>query len=226
MQLTEVSIFGLRSVVLVFKHRDSPLRFVLMPVVHMGRPDYYRLLSERLARCQLIVAEMYDGPSSTGLAYVTALRLTRQYRGGPLVHQNIDYEALGVPTVWPDGRILEGRRRRLPLAGWIDLALLVPYLTITMAVGGRDMLMRQNFEISDISEPRMRWALMNRLMLEERDRDLVATVQRIHTERRHEQIDVAVIYGAAHLPAVVRALAGGLGYRPQRGGEWLLAIDF
>jgi hypothetical protein len=70
-----------------------------VPVIHIGRPDYYRSVAERLARCHLIVAETYDGPSSTGLAYALALRLTRQRRGGKLVHQDIDYAKLGVPTV-------------------------------------------------------------------------------------------------------------------------------
>jgi dienelactone hydrolase len=37
---------------------------------------------------------------------------------------------------------------------------------------------------------------------------------------------VAVVYGAAHMPAVVQTLVGRLGYRPERGGEWLLAVDF
>ncbi|MBU2665376.1 hypothetical protein KOI35_17865 [Actinoplanes bogorensis] len=226
MQLTEVSVFGLRSVVLVLRHRESPLRFVLLPTVHLGRPDYYQQLARRLATCDLIVAEMYDGPSSTGLAYLTALRLTRQHRGGPLVHQNIDYRALGVPTVWPDGEVIPGRHRRMPLWGWLDLITMVPYLTVTMAIGGRDFLLRRNFEISDDSEPRLRPAILHRMLLEERDHLLLATLTGIHHERRHEHIDVAVIYGAAHLPAVVRLLAGRLGYRPQRGGEWLVVIDF
>jgi hypothetical protein len=225
MQLTEVSVLGVRSSVTVFRHRGTPLRFVIIPTIHMGRSEYYQRIAERLARCQLIVAEQYDGPSSTGLAYVIALRLSLQRRGGKLVHQDIDYAALGVPTVWPDGEILTGRRRRLPLLGWLDIVLLVPFLVITMAIGGRNWLWRRNFEISDDSEPRMRSSLLHRALLEDRDEDLVAAVTRIHEERNAHAIEVAVVYGAAHMPAVVRTL-DRLGYRPERGAEWLLAIDF
>jgi hypothetical protein len=223
-QLTEVSVLGLRTSVTVFRHRSTALRFVLIPTIHMGRPDYYRRIAERLGRCHLIVAEMIDGPSSTGLAYVTALRLTRRHRGGRLVHQDIDYEALGVPTLWPGGRLLPGRRRRMPLWGWLDLILLVPTLTVGMAVGGHDWLMRRGYEISDDSDPRMRAAIMQRLMLDNRDADLVTMVAQIHRDRQGEPIEVGVVYGAAHMPAVVQAV-GRLGYRPERGGEWLLAID-
>lgn len=225
MQLTEVSMLGVRSSVTVFRHRRAALRFVVIPTIHIGRPDYYRRIADRLARCQLIVAEQYDGPSSTGLAYVTALRLSLQRRGGTLVHQDIDYEALGVPTMWPDGEPQLGRRRRLPLSGWLDLVLLVPFLTFTMAVGGRNWL-RRNFEVSDDTEARLRSAFLTRKLVHERDELLVSTVMRIHEERKGEAVDVAVVYGAAHLPAVVRALAGRLGYRPERGGDWLLAIEF
>jgi hypothetical protein len=226
MQLTEVSVLGVRSSVTVFRHRSTPLRFVLIPTIHIGRSEYYRRITQRLARCQLVVAEQYDGPSSTGLAYVTALRLSLQRRGGKLVHQDIDYQALGIPTVWPDGELLAGRRQRLPLWGWLDLVLMVPFLTVAMAVGGRNWLLRRNFEVNDDSEPRMRSSFLHRVLLEERDEHLVAAVTRIHEERNRQAIEVAIAYGAAHLPAVVQALVGRLGYRPERGGEWLLAIDF
>jgi hypothetical protein len=62
-------------------------------------------------------------------------------------------------------------------------------------------------------------------MLDERDEQLIATLVGIHEDDCREATDVRVVYGAAHFPAVVRALAG-LGYRPVRGGEWLTAIDF
>jgi hypothetical protein len=106
------------------------------------------------------------------------------------------------------------------------LVLMVPLLTVAMAVGGRNWLLRRNFEVSDDSEPRMRSSFLHRVILEERDELLVAAVTRIHEERNGEAIDVAVAYGAAHMPAVVQTLVGRLGYRPIRGGEWLLAIDF
>jgi hypothetical protein len=226
MQLTEVSVLGVRSSVTVFRHRSTPMRFVVIPTIHIGLPEYYRRIAERLARCELVVAEQYDGPSSTGLAYVTALRLSLQQRGEKLVHQDIDYQALGVRTVWPDGELLAGRRKRLPLWGWLDLILMVPFLTITMAVGGRNWLLRRNFEVSDDSEPRMRSSFLHRVILEERDELLVDAVTRIHQERNGEAIDVAIAYGAAHMPAVVQSLVGRLGYRPERGAEWLLAIEF
>ncbi|WP_433043664.1 hypothetical protein [Dactylosporangium sp. CS-033363] len=225
MQITEVSVLGVRSAVVVLRHRRTPLRFVLVPTIHMGRPEYYRRIAARIGASQVIVAETYDGPSSTGLAYVTAMRLTRQRCAAGLVHQNIDYAALGVPTVWPDGNLVRGGRRdRLPIVGWLDVLLLTPALTVSMAVGGRDTVLGWRYEVNDDDEPRLRF--LNRTLLIERDKSLAAALTKLHTERASEDIEVAVVYGAAHMPAVVRTLAGRLGYRPLRGGDWLTAIPF
>jgi len=78
--------------------------------------------------------------------------------------------------------------------------VLVPFLVLTMAAGGRTWLLRQNFEVSDSSEPRLRWSLMSKALIEERDQYLVKALTKIDKERRNEAIDVGVVYGAAHFP--------------------------
>jgi hypothetical protein len=156
MQITEVSVLGVRSAVVALRHPERPLRFVLIPMVHIAQARFYRQVADRLRKCQLIVAEGYDGPSSVGLAYAVALRVTRQRSAARLVHQDIDYEALGVPVVWPDNVLpSESHWRQLPVVGWLDVALLVPALTVMMTVGGRNWLLRRNLEVSDDTEPRL-----------------------------------------------------------------------
>jgi hypothetical protein len=227
MQITEVSVVGVRSAVVALKRSQTPLRFILFPMIHIARPAFYQQVAERLAKCQLIVAEGYDGPSSTGLAYATALRITRQRGAVQLVHQNVDFEALGVPVVWPENLVSSRSHwRRMPLIGWLDLVFLTPMLVVTMAVGGKGWLLRRNMEVSDDTEARMSGSLLTRWLIDERDDELLAALAEIHANRAAEPIDVAVVYGSAHLPAVVRGLAERFGYHPQRGGEWLTAIDF
>jgi len=158
MQLTEVSIVGIRTSVTVFRRHAGGLKFVVIPVIHIGRPDYYRAVAERLRPCHAVVAEQYDGPSSTGLAYVTALRLARQRIGRDLVHQDIDYASLGVPVIFPDGDLgLDvGPDRRMPAAGWADVALFTPALALDMALDGPEWLAGRHLDIDDDSEPEFR----------------------------------------------------------------------
>ncbi|MFF5171460.1 hypothetical protein ACFY3U_02355 [Micromonospora sp. NPDC000089] len=79
MQITEVSVLGLRSAVITLARPDSPLRFVLFPMVHFGLPSFYRQVADRLAACDLIVAEGYDGAAHLP-AVVQALRGRYGYR--------------------------------------------------------------------------------------------------------------------------------------------------
>lgn len=57
----------------------------------------------------------------------------------------------------------------------------------------------------------------------ERDDRLLAALGHLHQERGGEDIEVAVVYGAGHVPAIVRGLNRS-GYRP-RSADWLTIAD-
>jgi len=203
--------------------KDSPLRFVLYPMVHMGLPRFYGEVARRLRGCDLIVAEGADAASSTGMAYAIALKVTLQWGSKGLVHQDIDYAALGVPVIFPENLVKVKRRRfRMLWLEWLTVIFFTPVLIVTNAVGGRGHLMRQGLEVSDDQQARIRF--MTKAMIDDRDAELIAALAEIHERRRLEPINVAVVYGAAHLPAVVRALSD-LGYRA-RSAEWLDVLEF
>jgi hypothetical protein len=71
-----------------------------------------------------------------------------------------------------------------------------------------------------------RWTLgwltapSSRLILDERDKLLLDALASIHEQRRNEPIEVAVVYGAAHMRAVVHYLSIRFGYRPA-DADWL-----
>lgn len=218
---------GIRTSVTVFRRRPGGLKFVVIPTIHIGRPDYYRAIRERLKPCVAVVAEQYDGPSSTGFAYVAALKLTRQRIGRDLVHQDIDYGSLGVPIIFPDAvdGVAAGPDRALPREAWADVALLTPALALDMALHGRDWLTRHRLDIDDDSEIELRPAFLHRKLLAERDDLLIRTLREIDGEFADEDAEIAVVFGAAHMPAVVRELTGR-GYRVAPGARWLTAVDF
>jgi hypothetical protein len=57
----------------------------------------------------------------------------------------------------------------------------------------------------------------------DRDERLLAALSELVRTRSSERIDVAVVYGARHVPAIVRGLADRHGYRP-RTAEWLTVL--
>ncbi|MEV6304811.1 hypothetical protein AB0M02_35740 [Actinoplanes sp. NPDC051861] len=228
MQLTEMSVIGIRTAVTVFRRRPGGLRFVVIPTIHVGRPDYYQAIAERLRSCVAVVAEQYDGPSSTGMAYAAALRLTRQRIGRDLVHQDIDYGALGVPIIFPDAveGLEAGPDRTLPRNGWIDVALLTPPLALDMALTSREWIAERDLEVDDDTEFELPTKWLQRKVMTERDELLLGVLREIDGEFADEDMEVAVVFGAAHMPTVVRELTGPMRYRVAPGARWLTAVDF
>jgi hypothetical protein len=114
MQLTELSVMGFRTPVIVFRRPAGGLRWVIIPTIHMGHADYYWAIWQRLRSCQAVVAEIWDGPSSTGMVYANAMRLARQRASRALVPRTSTtarsaYRSSSRTTTW--------RRRRTRIAG-------------------------------------------------------------------------------------------------------------
>jgi hypothetical protein len=55
MQLTEMSVMGFRTSVIVFRRPAGGLRWVIIPTIHMGHADYYWAIWQRLRSCQAVV---------------------------------------------------------------------------------------------------------------------------------------------------------------------------
>src|SRR5579864_8510101 len=96
MQYIEASVIGIRSAVITLKRRATPLRFVLLPMVHVAEPDFYREVAALAGECALIVAE--GVPSR----YFPMQALMSRIRRDHLVDQTaaLDLESLGVPVRW------------------------------------------------------------------------------------------------------------------------------
>jgi hypothetical protein len=57
MQLIEATDYAVRSAALRLARRDAPLRFEIFPMVHLAEPAFYAVVTDRLRRSDLIVAE-------------------------------------------------------------------------------------------------------------------------------------------------------------------------
>ncbi len=66
---------------------------------------------------------------------------------------------------------------------------------------------------------------LTELLLDRRDALLAAALDEVLGARSNEAIDVAVVYGAAHMRALTRYLGARYGFRP-RSAEWLTVFDF
>lgn len=148
MQLVEASSFAVRSAVIQLRRPDTPLGFVLFPMIHLATPAFYAEVMTRLAGCQLIVAEGGTGIERTagGQALTLSYRLAGRARRWGLVTQRLTLTELGVPVVSPDMDADRFRRgwRRLPVLVRLWAWVLVPAFGIGLLVfGSRGLLVRR-----------------------------------------------------------------------------------
>lgn len=144
MQIVEVTDFGVRSAVIRLRHRETPLQFVLYPMIHAAKPAFYAAVTNRLRRVDIVVAEGVGGGAGRRKRSALASALTLSYtvlrfnRRAKLVEQNIDYAALGVPVVRPDVSAEEFAAgwQRVPLAHRLLMWCALPLVVVARLFGG------------------------------------------------------------------------------------------
>lgn len=218
MQFIEASVVGVRSAVLTLACRESPMRFRLFPMVHVGERSFYDQVTARLARCAVIVAEGATAGSAPVQERMSRLRLDG------LVDQlaALDLDALGIPVFWeyspqpPKTRAERIASTAADSASAVALRLLGRY---------GDPRTLPNLDETDDHDDRWpegrvgRW--MRDRVVDRRDDALKRRLTALHEEHRKRPFTVAVVYGAGHMPAVVEHLWGEHGYRVT-DAEWLV----
>ncbi|MCY1145035.1 hypothetical protein OWR29_44150 [Actinoplanes sp. Pm04-4] len=233
MQIVEVSDFGVRSAVLRLTRAGTPLRFEFYPMVHVGEPAFYAAVTERLRRCDLVVAEgVGRGGSWAAGALSLSYQLPARFRRSGLVEQDIPLDSLGVPVRYPDltGEQFSAGWQAVP---WWQRAVATvgaPLVGLERLAFGSRRAMAAAMEVSDTDwrEELARAESMDELLSligEQRDRLLVSELDDIHTHRAHERITVGIVYGAKHVPPAVHGLRALHRYAP-RGAEWLTVINY
>jgi hypothetical protein len=219
MQYIESSVIGIRSAVVTLKHRSTPLRFVLFPMVHVAEAAFYAAVEARAGECDLIVAEASPSRYHPVQEWVSKIRLD------DLVDEltGLDLERTGVPVQWEDTpprpprtALDQAKATALDSAG----ALLGRVLGRYASPLGLPNLDQADDHDDRWQEDRGLIRLDKDKVLHARDSALVQALGTIHRERSGEQAKIAVVYGAAHIPAVVDYLAGPLRYHVEKS-EWL-----
>lgn len=224
MQYIESSVIGIRSAVITLKRRATPLRFVLIPMVHVAEPDFYREVAALAAQCALIVAEGVPSRYTPLQVMMARFRLDR------LVDQidALDLENLGVPVQWE--WVVEDRQKtglEQAKGKAVDAAAAV-FLRAVGRYGSPFGV--PSLEQADDHDDRWNPVASGRLgrvidgLTHGRDAELVKALGVIHAERQNEPVKIAVVFGAAHIPAAVDYLTEKFRYYVQNA-EWLMVAN-
>jgi hypothetical protein len=231
-QLVEVSVTGVRSAVVTLRAPGRPQRILLFPMLHLGAPGFYADVTARLARCAVVVAEGIRERSLITRAVTISYRLPGRRSRLGLVVQEINYSGLETQVIRPDmtGRQLRAGWRAVPLVQRAAVLAMAPIVGATFWLLGTRRMLARYAAVEDLPGAaevimRERTEALTDLLLDRRDALLAAALDEILEQRRDEALDIAVVYGAAHMPALTRYLLARYGFRP-REAEWLTVFDF
>jgi hypothetical protein len=228
MQILDTGVMGTRSAVLRLTRRGSDLTFVVFPMIHVASPGFYAEVQRRLAGCAVVVMEGVSGRSAIGSAITASYRVIPANRKSGLVEQDFDLDALDAEIINPDvtGEEFDESWRKLPLGVRVMMWCAIPVVTVMQLFGGRKRLLAPDVALDDDELPESEMEeQLDGVFIDERNDRLLAALFDLHETRGHERIDVAVVYGAGHVPDLVHRLAQTLGYRP-RTAEWITAVDW
>ncbi|MCM0673865.1 hypothetical protein NCC78_03975 [Micromonospora phytophila] len=233
MQIIEHSIIGTRSAVLRLRRPGSQLEFVLFPMLHVASPKFYAAVAQRLRQCDLLVVEGVSGRSVLGWAITLTYRVMPANKRSGLVVDNIAYRSLGVELINPDVTTAEFAQgwRAMPQRYRLLMWCVIPIVAVAQFFGGTRRLLSPEVELNDLPSAKDEMYSdsefsehFERTFGGHRDERLLAALSELVRTRSSERIDVAVVYGAGHVPAIVRGLLDRHGYRPRKA-EWLTVLD-
>ena len=232
MQIIENSIVGTRSAVLRLRRRGSQLEFVIFPMLHVGMPSFYDEVARQLRECDLLVVEGVTGDTVAGSLLTMTYQVIPLDEKSGLIEDNIPYGDLGVPLISPDmtGEEFDDGAQRLSLKTKVLMFGVAPIAAATMNLfNARErLLLSRDIELNDLptAEEELESdesASFRELVLGRRDEKVVAALTELVTDRATEQLQVAVVYGAAHVPGILTGLAK-LGYRVTTA-DWITVVD-
>jgi hypothetical protein len=222
MQFIESSIVGLRSAVTTLRHRTSPLRFVLFPMVHVAEQQFYDDVAARARLCQLIVAEGIPSKFAPAQEW-----MAQRHRWDRLVDQvaGLRLESLGVPVRWEETLDDQPKSLREQLKSrMIDAAGAATIGLSRKFIDPRTIGSVEQAEAYDESAENLTGGWFDRMLEYNvktvRDARLACTLDEIYHNRAAESVRVGVVFGAGHMPAVAADLCGRLGYIAV-SSEWL-----
>lgn len=230
MQLLETSVLGLRSATHELHSEIFNARVTVFPMVHIGEAAFYTQVYQGAADHDLILLE--------GVHSKTVRNLTRAYRWLPLKRYGLvcqpkfdkatakgevrgaDLTATEYDALWRQ----IPRLRRLHLTVIAPLFGLIGRLFLTKSMIAKHLGLDDLTSRSDVLAQGADVLSVTDVIDAERDAKACRILEAAIQKSGDQDISIAVIYGARHMPVILRFL-GELGqYRPLKS-KWKTVFE-
>jgi hypothetical protein len=129
-----------------------------------------------------------------------------------------------------EGRVFDERWSALPLVLKAQLFLFLPVYVVHLFLSGTRESLAENMATEDLKSSDEillqdeSFEKLDNLLLDERDQQLITTLQKLYDSHRQDKKLVGIVYGALHMRNAIGFLLGGLKYKVA-GAEWVTVFD-
>lgn len=232
MQFIEKNSFNVRSAIYRLKKNEGGLEFLLFPMIHVGSEQFYDEVSQRLAKCDMILVEGVDSKKANLLT--RSYRIVKRIRRMDLVTQQegmkvSDFREKTVNTD-VEGCVFDKGWSSIPLSLKVQIFFFMPFYVIYLFLFGTRETIAENIALEDL--PSSEEILfqdddldkLDTLLIDERDQRLIGKIESLHQTNGKDEKTVAIVYGARHMRNVVNFLLQKLNYRIAKA-EWITVFD-
>jgi hypothetical protein len=203
--------------VLTFERRGSGVRFVVVPMIHLGLPEFFDAVRQRLMACEVVVAE--GVPGLRARIITLAYRMAGRLRRDDLIDQGnaLDLSTLDAEVVRPDLDAKQFGTGWRGVSRWLRgvIYLGAPLVGVWMAIAGPRRVLSHRLTIDDeisLEEFEAGQGGLHEAFIEQRDRALCEELVRLADIDAGATRTIGVCWGAAHVRAVADTLHD-LGFR-------------
>ena len=232
MQFIEKNSFNVRSAIYRLQKDGQGLEFILFPMIHIGSQEFYENVSDRLAKCDLILAEGVDSRKASLLT--RSYRIVKRIRRMDLVTQQVGMNVASfrdkLMNADMEVRAFDEQWSTLPLALRAQIFLLVPVYVIYLFLFGTRETIAENIAVEDLASSNEvllqddAFDKLDALLIDERDRRLIRNIANLDEANGKEKKTVGVVFGAMHMRNVTSFLLHNLKYRIAEA-EWVTVFD-
>ena len=232
MQFIEKNSFNVRSAIYRLNKEGEGLEFILFPMIHVGSQEFYDKVSDRLAKCDVILAEGVESKKANLLT--CSYRIVKKIRRMDLVTQQEGMRVASfrgkLMNADMEGHAFDEQWSSLPLALKAQIFFLVPVYIIYLFLFGTRETIAENIAVDDL--PSSNEVLLqdddfdklDALLIDERDRRLIRNIASLHEANGQDKKTVGIVYGAYHMRNISSFLLHKLKYRIAKA-EWVTVFD-
>ncbi|MGE3231895.1 MAG: hypothetical protein AB7J30_20895 [Hyphomicrobium sp.] len=235
MQFIESSVVGVRAAILRLRSPSARCTYTLIPMVHVGELAFYEEVRRELEGRAYVLYE--------GVRHPFVERMSRNFEiaaGSPRIGLVTQREALAEAArsgewihIDTPADIFERHWRRLPLWMRVTVKPLSVLIFLHMRWFGDRRELGRVLPIADL---RSRQEIYDKrdnatkpdafsILVDERDRHIVAMLERVHQRIQHTDGSAAILFGATHMRAIARYFIEHHGYQV-RESRWVTVFGW